>query len=239
MALTKVRSPVTAIDNLANGTTSVDIASAGADIISTVSGTTVLTLAPTGLTVGTGLTTVTDILDSETINLATTSGAEATLGTTLSQLEIGTTSAHPVEISANSIAALTVATDGKVTLGVEGTAVGHLITKAYADGVGTASVALADMPATIATTGSLTLPNASGTDLILKWGITGSIGATTQAVTFGTAYPNAMFGASVALVTASGSGDNNLSYGNAATTGFDIVKNNSASHPVFWIAIGY
>jgi len=239
MALTKVRLPVADIAAISNGTSDVTIGSSGGDAVVTIGGTVVTTISATGATYGTGLTVVVDNITSEQIDLATTAGAAGTLQTTLGQMELETTSAHPLVLGANSIDGLTIETDGQVTLGVVGDATGQLIDKNYVDTAVALLPALTDIVGVIGTTGSLTIPNSSGNDLIIKWGKTASIGATTQAVSFASAFPTAIFTVYLSLNNTSSSGDNNTAYGAETTAGFNIYKGNSGSHPVSWFAIGY
>jgi len=239
MALTKVRLPVADIAAIANGTSDVTIGSAGGDIVVSRGGTVITTIGATGYTFGAGLNVTVDVINSESIDLSTTAGAAGTLQTTLGQMELGTTSAHPLVLGANNIDGLTVETDGQVTLGVVGDTASQLIDKNYVDTALALVPALSDITAVIGTEGSLTIPNSTGNDLILKWGKTAAIGATSQAVTFATPFPTAIFTAYVSLNNTSSSGDNNTAYGNESTTGFTIYKGNGASHPVSWFAIGY
>lgn len=239
MALTKVRLPVADIAAISNGTSDVTIGSAGGDIVETRAGVIINTIGAAGYTFGAGLTLDVDNISSEDISLSTAGGAAGTLQTTLGQMELETTSAHPLVLGANSIDGLTIETDGQVTLGVVGDEPTHVMDKNYIDTALALKATLSDIVATIGTEGSITIPNSTGNDLIIKWGKTAAIGATSQAVTFATAFPTAIFTAYLSLNNTSSSGDNNTAYGNESTTGFTIYKGNSASHPVSWLAIGY
>jgi hypothetical protein len=239
MALTKVRLPVANIAAISSGTSDVTIGTAGGDIVVTRGGTTIATIGATGYTFGAGLQVSVGTVNSETVSLSTAAGAAATIATTLGQLGIETTSAHPMVLGANNTDGLTIETDGQVTLGVVGDTTTQLVDKGYIDTALALKASLADITAVIGTDGQLVIPNSTGNDLIIKWGKTANIGATSQAVTFASAFPNAIFTAYLSLNNTSSSGDNNTAYGNESTTGFTIYKGNGASHPVSWLAIGY
>jgi len=241
MALTKVRVPVADIEAIQNGTSNVTISTAADDIVVTRGGTTIATFDATGMTFGATLTVVVDNITSEQIDLATTAGAAATIQTNATDLSIETTSAHPVVLGANSTDALTIATDGKVALSVDGTAADHLIDKGYVDTQVALAASLADIVATNTSTGSLSIPNSSGNDIIINWGITASItrGAGATAVTFDTAFPNAFLQGYVSRNIASSGAEAGVNWANGSTTGMDVYQSGSASSPVSWFAIGY
>lgn len=239
MALTKVRSPVADIDTISNGTTNIDIASSGADAIVTVAGTTVATFAATGLTFEAGLTLTVDNIVGEEIDLSTTAGATASITTTAAQLEIETTSAHPVVLGANSIDALTIETDGQVTLGVVGDASGQLVDKNYVDTLIATVPLLADTVTSLTDPGSLVIPNSTGTDFVINWGVTASISNTQTAVTFDTAFPNACFLGIACRQNAGASLESAAHVKDITTSGMNVVNSGGTSSPVGWIAIGY
>lgn len=238
MALTKVRQPVADIANISNGTSSIDIASAGADAIVSIAGAVIGTFSSTGLDLNTGLTLVSDVITTESVGLTTVAGASATLETTLTQGRLRTTSAHQLALGANSLDGLTIETDGKVTLGVEGTEVGNLVTKAYVDNAATTlAVQIADVVLTESTNGSITIPSSTGNDLILNWGTTASFSGL-QSVTFNTAFPNGFLGAVVSRVT-TGDFEAPAHYGSATTTGMTLRQTGGTATPVSYFALGY
>ena len=239
MALTKVKEIVADIASISNGTSDVSIASAGGDIVATRGGTVIVTHGATGSTYGAGLTVVVDNINSEVIQLGTASGAELTFQTTLAQGELETTNAFPLVLGANNIEALEIATDGKVTLNVEGTGVGHLVTKAYVDAAATtASVQLADMVFNAASPGSLVIPNDTGNDFIINWGITASLSEASEAVVFDTAFPNAALGA-MATRIASHNRSDAAHCNSVTTTGMNVSQSGGNSTQVYWLAYGY
>lgn len=235
--LTKVRVPVSDIAKISNGTSSVNIASAGADIVATVSGVLAGTWQTTGLLIDAARTLTAKTISGETVNLATTAGATGQVATSGTKMSVKTSSAHPLELAANSVVGLTLGTDGKATLGVQGTSNSHLVNKQYVD----AAVAAAlSFTATLATTGQVSLPTNAGT-LIIKWGRTNGSGQLTQ-VTFGAAFPNAIFIA-LALEIHNGvaNSDGHRGVYNLQTTGFQINQSNgsASTNPYCWIAIGF
>jgi len=241
MALTKVKLPVAAISAIVNGTSDITIGTASGNLVVTRGGTVVGTWSTAGLTLATAGTLDADIISGEAINLATTSGAAATIETTLTQLEIGTSSAHPLELSANDTTALTIATDGKVALAVDGTAANHLVDKGYVDTAVAAAASIADIAAVTGTTGSISIPNSTGNNLIINWGTTASInsGSGAVAVTFNREFPNAFLQAVVSRVIASNGAEEGVNYASGSTTGMNIYATYSASSPCSYVAIGY
>jgi hypothetical protein len=237
MALTKVRLPVADIAAISSGTSGVTILSAGGNIDVNVAGVDVLDLTSTTATVG--VTLIADVITGEAISLATAGGAAASIATGLSSLTVQTTSAHTLVLGANSTTGMTVGTDGKVTLGVQGTAATHLVNKSYVDTAIALAPALTDMVFAATSPGSLTIPNSTGNDLIINWGITASLSNTFATVTFDTAYPNAVLCALATDVI--GPTREASSHVNAVTlTNMQVVQSGSgASRPVYWLAIGY
>ena len=239
MALTKVKSIVADLSTISNGTSDIDIASSGGDIVVTRGGTTIVTHGAAGSTYGAGLTLTVDNINSEVVQLSTASGAEVTFQTTLAQAEIETTNAFPLVLGANNVEALEIATDGKVTLNVEGTGIGHLVTKAYVDAAATAaSVQLSDVVLNSATPGSLKIPNSTGNDFILNWGITASISNTAVAVSFDETFPNAVLHASATRI-AGASREDRAGVNNVTTSGMQVVQSGGNSSQVYWFAFGY
>ena len=236
MALTKVRVPVSDIATISNGTTAADIASAGANITETVSGNLVGTWGTGGLTIPTAKTLTAPIIAGEAVTVSTTAGAAGKYTTNATKLQAGTTSAHPLELIGNSIAGLTVGTDGKITLGVQGTLGTHLVNKTYVD----SAAALSAILGTFSTTGQLSIPTTTNT-LIMKWGQTAGSGQLTQ-VTFAAAYPNAIF---VAFANEIHNRNNNSDGARGVydlqLAGFKFNQGNggAATNPWCWLTIGY
>jgi hypothetical protein len=202
MALTKVRLPVADIQNISNGNSKVEIATASGDAVVTVAGTTVGTFSSSGLDLG-GLTVVADTLEGEIVSLS--QGAVASkIEAAVSQGIVGTTSAHPFSLIANAIEGLSIATDGKVSLGVEGTANGHLVTKEYVDNAAGAS----GNTATLASEGHVSIATTSG-DLIINWGTVSGDNSSLIPVTFNQAFPTAAFVAVAVRVSTSTSSRQN------------------------------
>lgn len=235
MALTKVKDLVAEIGTLANATTEVSITGAGGDIENTVAGVTIGTFSSTGLDLGTLRLTSQDIT-AEDVRL-TNGVVAARLDADGTELNLETTSAHPVVIGANSIDALTVATDGKVTLGVDGTAAGHLIDKGYVDNLITGVASLSDIIFAATSTGSLQIPT-DGDDFIINWGITASIAETNEAVVFDTAFPNAVLGAFTCRI-APASREDSTNVNSVTTTGMNVAQTGGNASQVYWMAFGY
>ena len=162
MALTKVRSPVSAISEMAFGTTTVEITSTAGPIDINIAGLDNLDLTTTTAVFDDLVTVTANLFQTEVVSIDTTAGASATLQTTATEAQLGTDTAHPLELYANAITALILATDGKVGLQVEGTAIGDLVTKAYVDTADALNATLADITATTAVTGSISIPNSTG-----------------------------------------------------------------------------
>lgn len=240
MALTKVRLPVADIGAISSGTTDVTILSVGGDIDINVAGVDALDITSTTATVGSALTLVSSNITTEDISLSTAGGASGELLTSLSSMTLQTTTAHPTIIGANSTTGLTVETDGKVTLGVVGTLAAQLVDKNYIDTQLATKIASADTTATLATTGEIVLPNSTGNDLIVKWGQ--SAGTGDRSITFGSAFPNAVFTAFAAPTnTGSPNSDGWWSIDSLSTTGFTFNVANKGSYAgvVYWMVIGY
>jgi hypothetical protein len=236
--LTKVRVPVSDIARISNGTTAADIASSGADITETVSGALVGTWGTGGLTIPAAKVLTAKQVTGETVLLATAAGASATVKTTGTKLQVGTTSAHVMELLANAVLGLSVGTDGKVTLGVQGTAGGHLVNKTYVDSVASSA---ATTVATIAGTGQISIPNSTGNNLIVKWGQTNGSGQLTQ-VTFAVAFPNAIFVAfanEVHNINASSDGAKGVYDLQLAGFKFNQANDSARTNPWCWLAIGF
>ena len=239
MALTKVRSPVAEIDLIASGTTNVTIASAGGDVQMVVAGVTVLDVTSTTLVLPDAIRLTSKLFTTEAISFATTSGAEMTIQTEALVGTIETTNGFPLELGANGITGLTIATDGKVELDVEGTAVNHLVTKAYIDALTAGVTSEADFVHTQASTGSLEIPTSTGTNLVLNWGKNASVANNSQTVvTFDSPFSNAMFVGFVTPTT-SANHDGTMEVFVQGLTSMTIHSSLDKSSAFDWLAIGY
>ena len=237
MALTKVRLPVADISAISDNDSNVTVDDAGGTIDVVVNGATIASFDATGVDLG--------VLAASLQTLAA-QDVDVVNGTVVGQVHadaaevlIGTTSAHPTTIMANSIDGLEVGTDGKVTLGVEGTSVGHLVTKAYVDAAVALGLTLTSVDSTVASSGHITIPNSSGNDLIINWGVTAPISNTQAAVTFDEAFPNACFVAMATRQNGTASLESAAHVNTITTTGMNVVNSGGTSSPVGWIAIGY
>lgn len=239
MALTKVRSPVSEISEMSLGTTEITIASAGGPIDINVSGVNIVDYTSTTVIYDPAIPVTAKDFNTEVITIVTTAGASAVLKTTATEAVLETTTAHPLELGANSINGITIETDGKATLEVEGTAIGHLMTKAYIDNAATTdSVQLSDLVSNNVINGSVQIPNSTGIDLILNWGVTASsVGST--AVVFDTAFPTSFFAATATREIVAVGADATANYNTPTITGMNVVNTGSASSPVAWFAIGF
>ena len=233
MALTKVRLPVADIQAISNGNTNVGISIAGGDAVVTVGGNTKATFGSSANTLSQP-TTVTNLDGVENIDLTVAAGATGVLEAIAASLRLWTTSAHTLVLGANSTAGLTIATDGKVTLGAEGTAIGHLVTKAYVDN----AAGVIPATATMASVGHVSIPTTSG-NLIVNWGTVSGNNSSLIPVTFNQAFPTAAFVAMAARVSTTTSLDRSVNVADLSTTGMNIRNNTSTSTSVYWIAIGY
>jgi hypothetical protein len=235
MALTKVRAIVADISLLSNGTTQIDIPSAGGDVDIDIGGAAAVDISATEFTIDDALTLIANLMTGENITLATGAGATVVLKTTGTEASLITSSAHALDLGANSVTGLTVETDGKVTLPVAGTASDQVMDKAYIDA---GDVAAGQATVTATADGSATIPG--DTDLIIKWGTATGTGDRTE--TFGVAFPNAIFTV-VATPQSTGSATSDGWNGveSIATTGFNWNTANRGSYTgaVGWIAIGY
>jgi hypothetical protein len=232
MALTKVRLPVADIESISNGTSNINIATEDGNAVVTVGGTTIGTFSSTGLNLG-GLTLIVDTLQGEIVSLS--QGAVASkIEAAVSQGVAGTTSAHPFSLIANAIEGLSIGTDGRVSLGVQGNANGHLVTKQYVDNAAGAT----STTATMASEGHVSIPTTSG-NLIINWGTVNGNNNNLIPVTFNQTFPTAAFVAMAVRVSTSTSLDRTVNVANLSTTGMNIRNNTNTSTPVYWMAIGY
>lgn len=135
--------------------------------------------------------------------------------------------------------ALTVSSGGAAVTGnssVTGTlAVSSTLTAANGTS-GTQVVNFGQFPATLATTGTTTMPNG----LIMKWG-TGAIFSGVGSVTYATAFPNATLNVQLTISSGSAAATQDALIVGAAVTaaGFPAYGNAASTLSFFWLAIGY
>jgi hypothetical protein len=240
MALTKARLPVIEVSQMDFGTTTVAITSTSGPIDIDIAGLDHVDMTTTTC-IFDPLVKVTAVqLDGEVFTMATGAGASATLQTTATEAQLGTTTAHPLQFLADSTLGLTVLTTGQVALGTEGSGVDRLVTKAYVDAAtSSGSVALADLVSNNVINGSVQIPNDTGNDLIVNWGVTGSISNTQAAVTFDTAFPNTFFMGSATRQNATASEDSAAHINTPTLSGMNVVNAGGTASTVGWIAIGF
>jgi hypothetical protein len=234
MALTKVRPPVSDISSISWGSTDASIPVASGDLVITVAGAEIATFSATGVDLGALAVGALEV-DAQDVNVVN--------GTVIGQVHadatevvVGTTSAHPLSLIANSVEGLLIGTDGKVTLGVEGTAVGHLVTKAYVDSV----VNLASsIDGNAASSGHISIPNSSGDDIIINWGSDSGSKSALIPIVFDEPFPNAALCAVATRNNSSSSIDRTVNVANVTTTGMDVRNNSNGSTDFYWLAIGY
>ena len=242
MTLTKARPPVTDIDTLENGTTIATIPVADGAIDIDVAGTNAVDITSSLFTVDDAVTLVANTMTGEDISLSTAAGASGQAITNATDMKVGTTSLHPIEILMNSVAALTVTTAGRVALNTVGTANNELVDKEYVD---TAVSGAATLPSisTSGTEGSLTIPT-TGNDFVINWGqITGLPIQGTGSTTFHTPYTSGTVYSIVFTIINTGQGfkANGDQISNTSLTGFDVVHSGgegSLNDDGYWIAIG-
>lgn len=135
--------------------------------------------------------------------------------------------------------ALTVTSGGATVTGnssVTGTlAVTSTLTAANGTS-GTQVINFGQFPATLATTGTTTMPNG----LIMKWG-TGAIFSGVGSVTYATAFPNATLNVQLTISSGSAAATQDALIVGAAVTaaGFPAYGNAASTLSFFWLAIGY
>ncbi len=135
--------------------------------------------------------------------------------------------------------ALTVSSGGAAVTGnssVTGTlAVSSTVTAANGTS-GTQVVNFGQFPATLATTGTTTMPNG----LIMKWG-TGAIFSGVGSVTYDTAFPNATLNVQLTISSGSAAATQDALIVGASVTaaGFPAYGNAASTLSFFWLAIGY
>lgn len=135
--------------------------------------------------------------------------------------------------------ALSVTSGGAAVTGnssVSGTlAVSSTVTAANGTN-GTQVVNFGQFPATLATTGTTTLPNG----LIIKWG-TGAIFSGVGSVTYATAFPHATLNVQLTISSGAAAATQDALIVGAAVTaaGFPAYGNAASTLSFFWLAIGY
>lgn len=239
MALTKVRSPVTDVSEMANGTTTVVITSAAGPVDIDIGGLDHVDMTTTTCIFDDLVTVTANSLQTESVSVDTAAGASATLETQAGLAKLGTDSAHPLELYANAITAMTVDTAGKVELDVVGTATNHLVDKNYVDLADAAASQLSDTVANTVTNGSIELPNSTGDNIIINWGVSATISNTQIGVVFDTAFPNAAFVGHATRQNGTSSLESSAHINSLTTTGMNVVNSGGTTSPVGWIAIGY
>jgi hypothetical protein len=244
MALTKVQALVAEISLLANGTSTIDIPTAGADIDINVAGANVIDLGTTTITVDDLVTLVANKITSEEIDLSTVSGAAGTMVTDATKMQVGTTSAHNLELMANSVAGLALQTSGKVTLGTVGTALDDLVDKNYVDNLissGGGAIVPADLVTTLATKGSITIPNSTGNDLIINWGQSSTLNNASEVQTYQTAFTTAYLIGFATAYRSTGMPNDKAPYvaGTPGLTTMTVSNPEGVDKQVNWLAIGY
>ncbi len=238
MPLTTVRLPVADIAAISNGTTDITIAASGGDIDVDVAGANVIDIAETSITIDDLVTLVANTITGESFLPQTGSGAQGQVESSATELTVGTTSAHTVDLISNNVPTMTLETDNKVTLAVVGTAGDQLVDKDYVD----TEAAAQGGQDTATTSGQIIIPG-STENIIIKWGVKSGTG--TRTITFAddtAAFPNAIF---TVVATPQNTGSANSDGWNGvqtlATTGFVWNSANRGSYAgdVNWIAIGY
>lgn len=138
-----------------------------------------------------------------------------------------------------STGALTVTSGGATVTGnsaITGTlAVSSTLTAANGSS-GTQVVNFGQFPATLATTGTMTLPSG----VIMKWG-TGAIFSGVGSVTYATAFPNATLNVQLTISSGSAAATQDALIVGASVTaaGFPAYGNSASTLSFFWFAIGY
>ncbi len=237
MALTKARLPVIEVSTMDFGTTQVAIASSGGPIDIDVAGLDNLDFTSTTAIFDDAVTVTANDLQTEVVSLDTTAGASATLETQATLATLGTDTAHPLELYANSITGLTIATDGKVELDVVGTASNHLVDKNYVDAGDTG--ALDGIVSNNVINGSVQIPNDTGNDLIINWGVTSTVSNDQLAVTFDTAFPNSAFVGYCVRQNGTASLESAAHINSLTTSGMNVVNSGGTTSPLGWLAIGF
>jgi hypothetical protein len=236
MPLTKVRLPVADIQRISNGSSNVDIPTASGNVTVTATGVLAATFGSTANTLHRP-TVVTNLDDVENVDLTVSGGATGVLEAIASAIRLWTTSGHTLILGANSIVGMTIGTDGRVTLGVEGNAASHVVSKAYVDAA--AAAAIAGITASLTSPGHISIPT-NTSPLIINWGITANLSKSFENVTFDEAFPNAALAAFCSTRMNNNSSVNASLVDNVTTTGMTVRQTQgSPSSPVYWMAIGF
>ena len=98
--------------------------------------------------------------------------------------------------------------------------------------------ALSDIVVNTASNGSLQIPNSTGNDLIVNWGVTASISNTALTVNYDTNFPNAAFVGFAIRNTGAGN-ESAAHVQNLGLTSVDVVNSGGTSSVMYWITIGY
>jgi hypothetical protein len=239
MALTKARLPVVEVHTMDFGTTTVDIPTTSGPIDINIAGHDNLDLTTTTAIFDDLVTVTANNLVTELVTIAESGGVTAHLQAHATNAHVGTTSAHPFIVFANGLAALSLATDATVALGAEGTGPTHLVTKGYVDTADALGSVLSDIVVNNVINGSLQLPNSTGNDLILNWGVTATISNTQTAVTFDTAFTTTAFVGFATRQNGTSSLESAAHINNLTTTGMNVVNSGGTTSPVGWWAIGF
>lgn len=243
MPLTKARPPVTAISQMANTTTVIDIPTAASDINIDVAGLDVIDIGSTTITVDDLVTLVANTITSEDFIASTAAGAALQLLTNGTEGGLRTTSAHPMVLGANALDNLTAETTGRVTLGTVGTLAAELVDKNYVDTEITSAGAGANT-ALLAAEGYCRFPTTTGDEFVVQWGkenlvtINGS-----TVITLPYTYPNAQFGAFVENEQdGMGAKEATAQVSSLTTSAFTLFHaggDGSLNRDYYWISIGY
>lgn len=236
MALTKVKVIVAEIAAITNGTSTIDIPSAGGDIDVNISGADVIDIAETSITIDDLVALVVQNISSEIITLSTTAGSDGVVQTTATEMQVGTTDTTDLDLMVNSVPVMSLDSTGKVTLNTTGTLGDQLIDKDYVDAATPGAATT-----TSATSGQLLIPT-SGDDIIIKWGVKSGTG--TRIVTFAdetAAFPSALYTV-VATPQNTGAANSDGWWGveSLSVTGFTWNSANRGGYSgnVNWLAIG-
>lgn len=236
MALTKVRKPVAEIELIASGTSKAEFSSVAGPLDINISGSNVMDIAETSITIDDLVSLVVQNITSEKITLATTSGSDGVVDTDATRMRVGTTDTTDLELMVNSIPSLTLDSTGKVTLLTTGTLASELVDKNYVD-----SQSAGAPTTTSATNGQLIIPTA-GDDIIIKWGVLTGTGS--RVYTFATdtaAFPTSVYSiVATPQDTGSANSDGWTGVQSVSAAGFTWNAANRGSYAgnVFWIAIG-
>ena len=236
MALTKARPPVTAVSTVENTTTKIDIPSAAGPVDINIAGLNVLDLTATTAIFDDLVTLTANLFTGESIILSTSGGATATAVTEATKGKMGTTTSHILELLQNNLARMTLNVDGTVSLATVGTAVGHLVDKAYVDAA--SDLVKADIVAVNAKPGSIRIPTSLGIDFKVNWGETGILNNATTTETFNLAFASSALVGFATRSSTDDKDDNAAHVGNLTLTTVDVTSAGDGTS-VFWIVFGF